>query len=106
MSAIDSAAADIERRSQPSLHAQCLGPRRRAHDVYDRVDRAHFVKMHLLDRNGMYRRFRFAKRLKGVRGTLLHLIGKLRGANDAKNGRERPMMFVRMLMFVRVVVPV
>ena len=64
--ALHRSAAHIQRRSQPAVHAQRRASRRRAHDIHDRVHRAHFVEVHLLDGNGMNRGFRLAQQLKGA----------------------------------------
>ena len=65
----------FKRRRHPAIDAQRLASRRRAHNIDDRVHRAHLVKVHLLDGNGVNRRLRLAQQLKGARRALLHRSG-------------------------------
>ena len=50
MGAGHGASANIERRAHPFIYRQRLGSDCGANNVYDCVDRADFVEMHLLDR--------------------------------------------------------
>ena len=98
----------FKRRRHPAIHAERLASGRRAHNIDDRVHRAHFVKMHLLDGDGMNRRLRLAQQLKGAAARCFHRIGKRRSANDPENRRQRPMRrvlvgVVLVLRFVGVV---
>jgi hypothetical protein len=54
-------AAHIERRTRKLVDSQQLESDRRAHNVYNRIHRAHFVEMHFLDGHLMHVRFGFAQ---------------------------------------------
>ncbi len=94
------AASNVELRRHPAIDAKRRGACGCANDVHDGVDRADLVKVDLLNGNGMNAGFGFAEQLKGARSAVLHHLGKRSGTDDAKNGRERTMM--RVLLIVRV----
>ncbi len=61
MRALDGAAADVERRSQPAIDVEVGGADCRADDVDDGVDGAYFVEVNLLNRHGVDSRFRLRR---------------------------------------------
>ena len=99
MLALDRAAAQIQGRRHPAVHAQRLAPGCRAYDIRNRIHRAHFVKVNIFDGNGVNRRLNLTQQLEGAAGALLHRRGDRRSANDRENRRQRPMRRVR--VFVR-----
>ena len=92
-------AAHVERRRNPSIHAQCLGARRGADDIDDGVHRAHFVEMHFFNGNGMDGGFSLAQQLEGAHRALLYRSREGRGLNDFENRGQRT---VRRVLSVRV----
>ncbi len=50
--------ANIQRRTSKVIDPQQLKPNRRAHDVHNRIDSAHFVEMHFFHRHVVDFRFR------------------------------------------------
>ena len=67
----DAAAADIERRRQDPIGADRLEGVDGADNVDDRVERANFVEMNVVDRGPVDRRLRLAKPLEQVLGAIL-----------------------------------
>ena len=68
MLTLDCPAAHVERRGKPSIDAKGFTPCCGADNVDNGVHRTHFMKMDLLNRNGMDGGFRFTKKLKGAHG--------------------------------------
>ena len=81
-------AAHIQRRTDDLIHAQRLGPNRRADDIHDRIHRADFVKMHGLDRSIVNLRLRRAQRLENRDRSLLRSFRDRSRRNDLANLRQ------------------
>ena len=63
-----------------------------SHDIDDRVDRAHFVKMDLLHRHAVHFGLRRPQPLEHETGFVLHGIGKVRRADQFQDVRQAAMM--------------
>ncbi len=63
-------AAHIQRRAEKLLNAQLLEAGRGANNIHDRVDRADFVKVHLLDCHSVNERFGLPQPPENVRRSL------------------------------------
>ncbi len=78
MGAVDRAAADIERRAEPTVYFEVLASDCATDDVHDRVYGSDFVEVHLLDRHGVDAGFGFPKKLEGSGGAGLYRLGQRR----------------------------
>ena len=65
----------------------------RADDIADRIHRAHFVEMDLLDLNAMHLGFGLAQSLKHRGGILLRPVGDAGFVDDLENLLQVPMAF-------------
>ncbi len=92
-----SSAAHIQRRAKKLLDAELVESRRRAHDIHDRVHRAHLVEMHFFNRRTVDERFGFAQPLKNARrafgnrmrqSALAQSTEECRKATDARCGSD------------------
>ena len=64
MLGIDSAAAQVQRRAFDAADAQAIERCAGAHDIRDRIHRAHLVEMHALHGYAVHRGFDFAQALE------------------------------------------
>ena len=82
MRALNRAAADVQRRRKPAIHAKRCASGRRAHNIDNRVDGADLMKVHTLNRNLMNRSLSFAQQFKRAAGAGFYVLGHRRRAND------------------------
>ena len=94
-------AAHVERRGKPAANAEGFAARSGAHDVDDRVYRAHFVEVNLLDRDGVNRGFGLAQQLKGAAGSEFYGFRNRCGTDDPENRRKRSVLVAVLVMMVR-----
>lgn len=85
MLANDGSASHVEGRCKPAVGAEQLSANGGADDIDNGVDRADLVKVNLPNGNGVYRRFGFAQKLKGVDGAGLHSFREGGCMNDFEN---------------------
>ena len=111
MSALDPAAAILQRGNEHALHSQRLDADARANDVRDGVERAYFVKGNLLGGLPVNLPFRHRNAPEDGNRAGLHEIGEIAGLNQRADGRKRAgmgvgMAVMRMGVFMSVFVPV
>ena len=111
-------AADVQRRRHDAIRFEPLERKHGAHDINDGIERAHLVKMNLLQRDLMDRRLGFAQALKQVAGARFSLgrkrrpvdqrpyLGKAPMAVRVRDRRRRVRVLVRVRMRMTMVVPV
>jgi hypothetical protein len=91
---LDRAAPDVQRRRSEPFDAQQLEADARADDIYNRVERAHLVKMNLFDRHIMNARFRFRESRKDLRGAGLNTDAQARAFDELENLAQTPVVML------------
>src|ERR1051326_3045048 len=99
MCAFNAAAANVERRTDPFIHSQCLGAHGGADYIGDGICRAHLMKVNVLNRNVVNLGFGFAKALKHVNRARFGRRADVDLFDNRANLREAAMA-MRMLMAV------
>src|SRR6185437_2099484 len=77
--------ADIQRRTNPFVHAEFFNSHRGAYDVHDGVNGPNFVKMDLLNSGVVDPGFRRAQRFKNFDGAAFCALADTRLRNDLAN---------------------
>ena len=88
-------AAQLQRREEHRADAEPLEARDRADDVRDRVERADFVEVDLLDRHVMDRRFGLAEPREDGDRALLHALRQARAEDHRADRLEAAVRVVR-----------
>ena len=95
MRANDGPAADVEQRGDHSVSAEPLHAVDHADDIDDRVERAYFVEINLLDRHAVDRGLSLAEPVEQVNRAILPFTSRGRAFDEAGDGLQavmRPVM--------------